>query len=328
MAPSSFNQLMKHNNKNSKFSYYAQAILQWLVPDIIYRLQLDKLLRPDEDHDPDYINSRVDYYNKVEKPFELSPQAKTLAKLSPKKQSAYYFDMRELLRYFPDNLCFDMLFGDITKVPPTPTLLKSRPISEDNANSVLLKLNKVRHYNFVTDQISFSLKRDQLVWRGKSKKNHHRAKLVEQYYNHPLCNIGQTNLYDKENAYRHQKSYLSIDEQLQYKFILSLEGNDVASNLKWIMSSNSLCFMREPRFETWFMEGRLIPNHHYVHLRDDFCDLEEKIQYFQKHEDEALAIINNANDHARQFLDKKRERYISLLVLQKYISLSGQLPSQ
>ncbi|ENT7385234.1 hypothetical protein ACXLUW_000800 [Campylobacter coli] len=37
-----------------------------------------------------------------------------------------------------------------------------------------------------------------------------------------------------------EKNFLSKKEQMKYKFIISLEGNDVASNLKWEMNSNSL----------------------------------------------------------------------------------------
>lgn len=84
---------------------------------------------------------------------------------------------------------------------------------------------------------------------------------------------------------------MSITDQLKYKFVISLEGNDVATNLKWIMLSNSVCFMRKPRVESWFMEGSLIPNHHYVLLDDEFSDLEDKIDYYSKHTDKALAII-------------------------------------
>ncbi|GIT56603.1 MAG: hypothetical protein Ct9H300mP18_00320 [Candidatus Neomarinimicrobiota bacterium] len=39
---------------------------------------------------------------------------------------------------------------------------------------------------------------------------------------------------------------------------------------------------------------------------------------------EALQIINNANAYVDQFKDSKREKLISLLVLDKYFSLSGQ----
>jgi hypothetical protein len=117
---------------------------------------------------------------------------------------------------------------------------------------------------------------------------------------------------------------MSIADQLKFKFVISLEGNDVATNLKWIMLSNSVCFMRKPRVESWFMEGSLIPNHHYVLLDDEFSDLEDKINYYTKHTDKAMAIIKNANQYAMQFLDTRREKLISLLVLRKYFDLSGQ----
>jgi len=118
---------------------------------------------------------------------------------------------------------------------------------------------------------------------------------------------------------------MQLSEQLKYKFILAIEGNDVASNLKWIMSSNSIAFMVKPKYETWFMEGTLIPNFHYVLLKDDYSDLEEKIEYYSTHFEESLSIIKNANEYTKQFQDEKREDIISLLVLKKYFEKSNQL---
>lgn len=117
----------------------------------------------------------------------------------------------------------------------------------------------------------------------------------------------------------------TIKEHLDYKFIMALEGNDVASNLKWVMSSNSLAVMTKPTCETWFMEGTLIPDYHYVEVKEDFSDLEEKLQYYISHPDKAEEIIRNAHEFVRQFQDKKRETLISLLVLEKYFRLSGQI---
>jgi hypothetical protein len=143
------------------------------------------------------------------------------------------------------------------------------------------------------------------------------------YFNHPLCDIGQTTL--EGNADRWLKNKLTIEEQLDYKFILCLEGNDVASNLKWVMSSNSIAVMPKPRYETWFMEGTLIPDHHYIAVRDDYADLEEKLKYFIANTAEALRIVQNANEYVRQFKNKKREDLISLLVLEKYFNKTGQI---
>ncbi len=83
--------------------------------------------------------------------------------------------------------------------------------------------------------------------------------------------------------------------------------------------------MRKPRFETWFMEGALIPDFHYVQLRDDYADLEEKIEFYNAHPEQARAIVANANRYAHQFQNHRQELLISLLVMQKYFSLSGQL---
>jgi hypothetical protein len=142
------------------------------------------------------------------------------------------------------------------------------------------------------------------------------------YINHPLCNVGKIN--DDDNHHNLLRERITIEDQLNYKFILCLEGNDVASNLKWVMSSQSLAVMPVPKYETWFMEGTLIPNYHYMLIKDDYSDLEERMEYYIKHTDEAREIIKNAHHFIEQFKIKKREDLISLLVLEKYFYKTGQ----
>ena len=120
-----------------------------------------------------------------------------------------------------------------------------------------------------------------------------------------------------------QRGKLTIGEHLDFKFIMSLEGNDVASNLKWIMSSNSIAVTPRLTQETWFMEGTLIPNYHYVEVKEDFSDLEERLTYYIDHPDEAEAIICHAHEYVKQFFDTKREKLISLLVLKKYFEITN-----
>jgi hypothetical protein len=116
---------------------------------------------------------------------------------------------------------------------------------------------------------------------------------------------------------------MTIEEHLDYKFIMSLEGNDVASNLKWVMSSNSIAVTPKHTVETWFMEGTLIPNYHYIEVKDDFSDLEERLTYYINHPDEAEAIIQHAHEYVNQFRDEKREKLISLLVLKRYFEITN-----
>ena len=117
---------------------------------------------------------------------------------------------------------------------------------------------------------------------------------------------------------------MTIKEHLKYRYILALEGVDVATNLKWVMSSNSIAIMPRPVYEIWFMEGKLIPNYHYIEIKPDYSDLLERVEYYNNHIDEAKEIIRHANEYASQFRDKKREKLIQLLVMDKYFKNTGQ----
>ncbi|EPS5646064.1 glycosyl transferase family 90 [Campylobacter coli] len=116
-----------------------------------------------------------------------------------------------------------------------------------------------------------------------------------------------------------EKNFLSKKEQMKYKFIISLEGNDVASNLKWEMNSNSLVLAPKITCETWFMEGTLKPNYHFALIDND------NFEHFINHPKDALEIINNAHQYIKKFLDKKKEFHIGILVLTKYFYYSRQL---
>ncbi|PDH49749.1 MAG: lipopolysaccharide biosynthesis protein, partial [Bacteroidetes bacterium MED-G20] len=111
---------------------------------------------------------------------------------------------------------------------------------------------------------------------------------------------------------------MTINEQLHYKFILCLEGNDVASNLKWVMSSNSIAVMPKPKFETWFMEGILVADQHYILIKDDYSDLEEKLNFYIENPKKASSIIENAHNHVSKFQDQQTEDLLSLMVIDKY----------
>lgn len=313
---------LKH--KNNKFLYYSTGFARLLFPRSLLNKKLLNKLKQADAFDENYLKYRVNYYNKLENQTELPPECIRLLDLKlGKKQKVYFFDTYEYIRYFDPELRASFLFGDIRDIPEIPSIVKSRPISENNHNSVLLKLNKVRHFIYTKDRKKFADKKNMLVGRGSITRPH-RIRFYEMYFNHPMCDLGQTNRWGQNDQWI--KERMTIDEQLKYKFILCLEGNDVASNLKWVMSSNSLAVMPKPKFETWFMEGSLIPDYHYVLIKDDYSDLEERLQHYINNPDEAMHIIENANAYVKQFKDSDREDVISLLVLEKYFFKTGQIP--
>ena len=309
-------------HKNNKVLYYAIGFVRQLFPYLFFQTGLDKKISTVKDFDIEYIRKRANYYNKLDEIVNLSDGIKNLAHFKLRKQhKTYFFDSYEYTRYFNQKLKADFKFGDVTFIPEEPAIVKSRPIRGNNSNSVILNLDKVRHFMFLNDKKDFRKKKNMLVGRNVAGQAH-RIKFLEMYINHPLCNVGKIN--NDDNHHNLLRERLTIEEQLNYKFILCLEGNDVASNLKWVMSSQSLAVMPVPKYETWFMEGTLIPNYHYVLIKDDYSDLEERMEYYIKHTDEAREIIKNAHHYIEQFKIKKREDLISLLVLEKYFYKTGQ----
>ena len=322
-----FSFIHKQKHKNNKLLYNIKGLLRYYTPKSWCRRKFKNVLTQLKNEDKEYVLKRVDYYNKLEKATLLdnskAVQLLNFTRKRNKKGSAYFFDTYEYTRYFPQHLRFVPLFGDITNIPKTPSITKSRPIAGNNANSVVLKLDKNRHFTFVKDNRKFTDKKNMLIGRACVKQPH-RIRFWEMYFKHPMCDLGQINTKNTQHPEWIVKP-ISIDAHLDYKFILCIEGFDVASNLKWVMSSNSLAVMPKPTYETWFMEGTLIPNYHYVCIKDDYSDLEERLNYYINHPDEAQAIINHAHEYVAQFRNKKREDLISLLVLQKYFEKTGQL---
>ena len=323
------------SGKNSKFAYFVREVLAECVPAAVYRRRLSTLLnsigrRPDRDD----ILARAEYCCRLgrtcvaptaDAPHDRGSPAFPAERFRirdqkmPRRGQVYYFDSRSLLRYFPPDLEVSLLPGDVTWIPDVPTLVKSRPIADDgsNANSVLLPLNRIRHFLFVRDRLSFADKADRAVFRGKVCSKQKRLRLFDALFGKDGFDLGDTTGRPGVPP-EWQTPKLTIRQQLGYKFILAIEGNDVASNLKWVLSSNSLAMMPRPEFETWFLEGTLVPNVHYVEIAPDFSDATDKMRWYSEHPDAAQKILDGAHAHVARFRDPRRERLTALLVLQRY----------
>jgi hypothetical protein len=303
----------------AKVFYYARNVLRDIAPQALFRRRLAGRLEQARLSD-EAVRRRLNYYNKLQDAFSPSPAAVRLDKL-PSTPTMYYYDLKEFARYFDPALLVDVEFGDVIDVPKVPTLVKDRPISADNSNAVIMKFNKFRHFHMPADATAFADKRPAVVWRG-DLNNPIRTRFLDAVRDLPFCDAGSHKPYAPAE---YSKPFLSISQQLRYRYIVSLEGNDVATNLKWILNSNSLCLMPLPTYETWFEEKQLEAGVHYVPLDPDFADVGDKVRYFEQHPAEAQRIIAAANAYCRQFSNEQDEQAISLLVLYKYFVLSGQI---
>ena len=157
--------------KRNKFLFYLMGYWRIVVPNCIFRWMLPHYIKKAQKLDRECLD-RVSYYNKLQSQYEFDRRHLSLIKYTIKiKPKAYFFDVYRLIRYFSNRYKIWPLFGDIIGIPEAPAIVKSRPISDNNMNSVLLKLNSIRHFLFIKDPFDFYAKKDKLVWRGNIQSN-------------------------------------------------------------------------------------------------------------------------------------------------------------
>ena len=276
-------------------------------------------------HDADYLTEaesrRLNYYIKLVSPFSLT-RATPVNATSMFKNTGYAYDWYRIFNRGDTREC-RAIFGDVSYIADEPSFCKSRPIGGDNQNNIILPLNTVRHFRFIDDPIAFQDKKNLAVWRGAAYKPK-RKEFLESTNNSKLCDTADTSRYSGRSLIGRSINYMSIREQLEFKFIFAIEGNDVATNLKWAMSSNSAVIMPKPTKETWFCESFLVPGRHFIEIRPDYADIEEKVDYFLDHPIETQEIIGEANRFCEPFKDLERQFEIARFVADKYFSLLAE----
>jgi hypothetical protein len=96
---------------------------------------------------------------------------------------------------------------------------------------------------------------------------------------------------------------ISIDEQLKYKYILSIDGNTWAWDRPvWIMSSNSLFFKYESDNIGWYYDF-LKEDTHYISVNTE--NMENKYNFFENNTNQALEIINNSKKFVKDYCSEE-----------------------
>jgi len=211
-------------------------------------------------------------------------------------------------------------------------IVKTRPVN--NSNLSIINMEKNRHWGPIKEvnknDISFEQKDNKLIWRGVdtghkkkiSGNNIKRFVLVENYFHEKKwCDVGFNKIVQNNTDYsKYIKNRMSMKEQLRYKYIISVEGNDVASGLKWQLYSNSVVFMTKPTIVSWCMEDKLVPYVHYIPLKDDFSDLKQQYNWAEQNQKKCNYIAEQSTKYIEQFLDNDTEEYIEQEVLRRYLS--------
>ena len=86
---------------------------------------------------------------------------------------------------------------------------------------------------------------------------------------------------------------ISMKEQMEYKYILDIEGNASAYRLGYLLSFKSVLLKVESEYKIWIDEF-LKPHVHYLPIRKDFSDLAITIEWCKGHDKACEKIANNA----------------------------------
>ena len=103
----------------------------------------------------------------------------------------------------------------------------------------------------------------------------------------------------------------SLQDHIQHKYILILDGNCIASSLQWVFASGSVpVLVTHPENDWWFRKF-LVDGFHCVSVKHDLSDLKDKIQYLVDHDAYAKQIAENSMEFAKTVLSSEfQNRYL------------------
>jgi hypothetical protein len=116
---------------------------------------------------------------------------------------------------------------------------------------------------------------------------------------------------------------INIAKHLPYKYQILIDGNSCAySRAYWQLFSNCLIFKQDSDHVQWYYRA-LIPNVHYIPVKNHLEDLIEKIFWAHEHDLECYQISNNATNFANDNLKRSDVMYYFYLLLTEYAKLQN-----
>jgi hypothetical protein len=98
----------------------------------------------------------------------------------------------------------------------------------------------------------------------------------------------------KKNIVCQRGVWIHDKDMVNYKYILDIDGNaSTWDGTAWKLNSGSVIFKSDSRWKQWFYDDYK-PWVHYIPIKDNFSDIDEKFEWCEAHQDECEVIIKNA----------------------------------
>jgi hypothetical protein len=202
-------------------------------------------------------------------------------------------------------------------------VLCTRDIS--NLNTILLPLDDASFEKGVWNSISghiqripWESKKSIAYWRGclsGGKAPTLRTRVVWDLHDFPHADAKLTRNLNMDPEHmgrllfpedtRFYDEARSLQEHIQHKYILIVDGNCIASALQWVFASGSVPILITHPGNNWWFSKFLIEGYHYISVDYDLSNLREVIQYLVEHDEYAHDVATHAMEFAKTVLSSE-----------------------
>ena len=197
-------------------------------------------------------------------------------------------------------------------VPVIATLCTRLDPEVSTPDVVLLPLDDGFFLRGVVPRLNLSLppwheREAKLFWRGRCCGE--RMRIIERLATSPHVNVGFTDLVSCEHPLK--TGWAVPVDFAQYKYVLILDGNMIASSLMWCFAIGCVpVIVTHPHNRFWF-KSFLKPYENFVPVSWDVGDFDEVVEWLLKHDAESKAIAASALHLARTlFSSEQQQKYI------------------
>jgi len=181
------------------------------------------------------------------------------------------------------------------------------------------------------DMISWEKRRPQIFWRGNlggyerpSIRENILKKLLDNIHSDVkfaflYCGGSYVDSIDKKYVVEKRSD---LQDYVHYKYLLIIDGVNIASNHQWTFGSGSVPVMITHPDNNWWFKQYLKPMVNYVPIQYDLSDLEEKIQWLVDNDEQAHTIAMNAvklsqeiftSNFQKEYVTNEANRLLTLL---------------
>ena len=158
---------------------------------------------------------------------------------------------------------------------------------------------------------------DKVFWIGNTSTSPDRVKLVENFSGKQEFEfVGMDWVRETNRGNQHKATkYVSLQDHTKYKYLLDIQGYGWSGRVKFLLWMNRPLFLVDREDKDYYTE-MLQPFVHYIPVKSDLSDLEEKYRWAEDNYEQARKIAQNALEFAKENLtfDAVIEYYANVLL--------------